>query len=246
MKISIKQMPILLEEALEDLPILRKNAADPGKDRTGSASNVLSNVLRFTAVAEFVVNSDVGAFRGLLKESAQIRHDLIGRYKAGQSVSRSYVSMINYKALFNALASTHMGLARSLAFAMDASKELVDEYDTDLDASLGRALRAIVIGSDDQGERIERLKEKAGESDEAPLFLAISELLGAFVSKPEVPVDRLFETFVVAHRRSQIFSGTEDALVSVWGVGIANLMKDRGLSVAVDDKLIPKPLWASA
>ena len=76
---------------------------------------VSGHVLRFAGVAEYVANSNVEAFKKYLQEAARIKLKLIMRFDGGEPISESYVSMLSYKSLFNALASGDFVLAISRA-----------------------------------------------------------------------------------------------------------------------------------
>src|SRR4051794_5815259 len=98
------RLPMLLGMRKEHLITLRANAADPAKDKTGTATSSVQGTLRFIGVAEFSVAGDVTAFRKHLAETAALGLRILERYDAGETVDPSYVSMLRYKDVLNALA----------------------------------------------------------------------------------------------------------------------------------------------
>src|SRR4029079_16897161 len=99
------RLPMLLEMRKEHLHVLRTNATDPAKDESGTATSSLQGTLRFIGVAEVAVCKDVGSFRCHLGEVAELGLRLIERYDEGDGIDPSYVSLLRYKDIFNALAA---------------------------------------------------------------------------------------------------------------------------------------------
>jgi hypothetical protein len=241
----LDRLPILLEEAEEDLPFLRDNAANVDKDKNGSASNVLSNTLRFTGVAVYAVNSDSVACKAFLQEAASIRLELIKRFNAGEKISESYVSMLSYKPLFNALASGDFKLARELAMVMGGREKIESEYDHPFDSSLGYALKALVLDASDQEEKIAQFNAIVNEPGNKD-FVGYAEAFEAIQNKDVKQFVLALQAVILGHKNqckgNGVFKGTEDEVLCVWGVGLVNLAKSKGLEAALDDPLIPASL----
>jgi hypothetical protein len=119
-----KRLPMLLEMRKKHLKQLYVNQSDPAKDKSGSATNSLVGTLRFLAVADYVLKKDIVGFRSKLSEAAGLRSKLFNRFDAGEAISPSYVSMLSYKALCNALASGDLQLANELANHMGGATRL--------------------------------------------------------------------------------------------------------------------------
>src|SRR5690606_38720826 len=101
---------------------LGSNVLDPSKDKGGAATTSLAGTLRFLAVAEFKLEGNVEGFRRLLGRSANCRLGLFKRSINGESIPSSYLAMVSYKYLLDALASGDHELAKELAFIMGGRK----------------------------------------------------------------------------------------------------------------------------
>lgn len=241
----LDRLPILLEEAEEDLPLLRENAAKADKDKSGSSSNVLSNVLRFLGVAEFVANANVEKFIKSLREAAYIRLGLIVRFDEGEPISESYVSMISYKSLLNALASGDFGLAVSLAGVMGGRGEIEKNNDHPFDIALGYALRSMVLNADDQVEKLAQLKAVLNEPENKD-FVGYSKSLEAILNGNVEQFVIALQEVLLGHNNqckgNGVFKNSEDEVLCVWGLGVTNLARSKGMNVQFDDPLLPASL----
>jgi hypothetical protein len=241
----IDRLPILLEEAIEDIPYLKENAANAKKDKNGSSSNTLANLLRFAGVGEYLINSDVPAFKLYLKEAANIKLNLIQRFENGEEISKSYVSMLSYKALFTALASGDFELSESLASVIGGRENIENENDHPFDIALGYALKTLASNADDQAEKIGLFKIVANEADNSD-FVGYAEAFAAILNNEVESFLSALQSVVSGHKKqskgSGIFKGLEDEALSVWGIGLVNLAKFRGLEFQFDDPLIPSSL----
>lgn len=241
------RLPILLEEAVEDIPYLRKNANDLVKDQNGSCSSALSNVLRFIGVAEYIINSNVSAFRKNLQEAASIRLNILRRFDNGEPISKSYISMLAYKALYNALASGVFETATGLALLMGGRDDIEKENDHPFDSAMGYALKALVLNLDVQGEKVEQFKAEVNMPDNKD-FIGYAEAFEAIQNKNVKLFVKALQSVVTGHKKqckgSGVFKGTEDEVLCVWGIGLANLARLKGLEFQFDDPLIPATLIA--
>jgi len=241
----IDRLPILFEESMEDLPYLKDNAKNPKKDKNGSASNTLANLIRFIGVSEFLLNQNIEGFRRFLSDAAQIRLSLIERFDKGEAISKSYVSMLSYKSLFNALASGDLGLAKKLASTMGGRDDIEREYDHPFDRALGYALKAIVLNSVEQGEKAAEFRtviEESGNID----FIGYADAFEAILNCDAESFMNALQSIVSNHKKQSkgngVFRDSEDEVLCIWGVGLVNLAKLRGMEIKFDDPLIPVSL----
>jgi len=243
----LDRLPILLEEAEEDIPYLRGNAENLDKDKNGGSSDVLSNVLRLSGIAEYVVNHDVGIFKKRLREAASIKLKIIQRFDSGEMISGSLVSMLVYKSLFDALASGDFSLSEKLASAMGGRNQIEEKNDHPFDRAFGYALKALVLNLDDQADRVASFKAVTNEPENKD-FAGYAEGLEAIQNNDSIWFLSALHRVISGHKKqckgSGVFKDTEDEVLCVWGLGLINLAKLRGLDVQFDDPLIPGILVA--
>jgi hypothetical protein len=227
---------------------LRTNCASPEKDKEGSATNSLVGTLRFLAVADYLLEKDVAAFRSGLTEAAGLRMQLLDRFDAGEPISPSYVSMLTYKAIFNALASGNEPLSKALALKMGGREAIECEYDRPFDVAFGYALKNVLEeDAAAAARRVTALELLCKESENAD-FRGYATVLRAILDQnAEVAMSGIAEV-VAGHKRQSkgggLFKDSEDEQLSVWGIGLVNLARMRGLKVGSSDPLIPTDLLA--
>lgn len=242
----IEKLSRIAEINREDLPKLRANAADPRSDETGSASNTLALAMRSLGVASYLVEHDIMSFKSCLEESASVRRRLFQRFDSGEPVSESYVSMISYKALFDALAAGRPQLAESLASHMGGRAEIEKYHDHPFDLSLGYTLRAFALQErQEMGSRAAEFSDicqKRGNRD----FLGYAQLFDAIAGGSAKGAEDALVVLVEGHKRQAkgrgVFANSVDRALSVWGVGMVNLARGHGLSVNGAPPLIPDDL----
>lgn len=246
MKDIAYRLPMMREMRRKHLQVLRANASSPERDRDGTATGSLIGTVRFLAVADYVLDRDVTAFRSGIAEAASLRQDLINRFDSGEPISPSYVSMTNYKALFNALASGDMGLARSLAAKMGGRESIEHEYDRAFDAAMGYALKNVLMNHDGHAWLHVEALESACQGRENSDFEGYARLLRATMTGNAHAGEEALALLIAGHKRQShghgLFKDTEDALLCVWGIGLVNLARMRGLPIGSHDSLVPAEL----
>lgn len=225
---------------------LRLNLLDAEKDKNGSVSNSLIGTLRFLAVAGYVSDSDITQFRVNLSETVLIRVRLFERFDSGDLISPSYVSMMSYKVLLNALAAGDEQAAVSLASRMGGRTVVEREYDRPFDIAFGYALRDVVLSDFVSSIRwVDALSEECRKTGNAD-FRGYSTVLHAILKASQRDVNAGLEEIISGHGRQckgkGLFKDTEDELLCVWGVAVANLARMRGLQTGASDPLIPADL----
>lgn len=240
------RLPVLLSEQLEDLPSVIKNAKDPLKDKNGSASSMAAAAHRFVGVAQYVVNHDITAFRVHLWEAAQARVRLIERFEKGEPISPSYVTMLNYKAIFNALAGGHIELAKSIASRVGGRHEIETKHDHPFDYALGYALRAFALGEQEGMKLWATEFATVCRARENVDFQGYAQAFQGILNKDADMVKNALKEIVKGHARQSkgkgVFKDSEDEELCIWGIGIANLSRAFGLSLDGEHPLIPNEL----
>lgn len=219
-------------------------SADNSKTVTLSWAWGLSH--RFIGVAEYLVNGDVEEFRRELIASAQCRLELLNRFESGGDVSPSYAAMTGgYKALLDALAAANDKLGFELASRIGGREAIEKENDHPFDLSFGYALKAAVLQASDLGQRLRVFADKVSEAQNRD-FVGYANALAIIGSDEDRDVGSTFAAILEGHKKQSkgngVFKGTEDESLCVWGVAVANLLISRGVSVDVDDPILPGAL----
>jgi len=202
--------------------------------------------LRFIAVASYVLDKDVPAFRAGLAEAGGFSKQLFDRFGSGEPISPSYVSMMAFKELFNALASGDEGLSKAFAAQMGGRDAIEREYDRPFDVALGYVLKSILTTDDVAAMRYLQAFELACQERENSDFRGYAVVLRAILDQDIEAAEAGFREVIAGHQRQSksggLFKDTEDELLSVWGIGLANLARMQGLMVGPSSPFIPMEL----
>jgi hypothetical protein len=225
---------------------LRVNQSMPDRDKDGSASDSLAGSLRFLGVSDYALDKNVQAFREQLSEAATLRLTLFERFDAGEPISPSYVSMMAYKPLLNALAANKQALARDLAMRVGGRDAIEAEYDRPFDRALGYCLKSILAGDAARAQRALQEFDQACKEAENVDFKGYAKALRAIVDRSADLLPQGFEEIIAGHKKQSVGSGlfkdTEDEVLCVWGLGIANLARWNGLPAPGANALLPAEL----
>jgi len=245
MSLNLEKLALVAESERSDLDFLRNKATDSAKDKTGSVTNTLVGTLRFLAVADYVLNKDIDGFRSKLSEAAGLRSKLFNRFDAGEAISPSYVSMLSYKALCNALASGNLQLANELATHMGGRNEIEQEHDHPFDLAFGYVLKSFVL-EDAVGIKKWLCEFKAlCDQPENADFKGYAKVFEAILDRNAEKANVGFSELLEGHKRQSkkgVFKDTEDEMLCVWGIGLMNLAHVRGISTKPQEPLIPADL----
>jgi hypothetical protein len=233
----------LLDERRRMLPVLEANAADRTKDKKGVCTSVLAPEYRFIGIAEFLVNDDIGSFRKNLAKCAELRLRLFERHQAGEEISPSYVSMLAYKELYDALAAADFTLSVKLARIMGGRPQIEAEYDHPFDCAMGYALKTVVLTQNDSLSRATFRRVLSEEDNED--FRGYGLVLDGIETRNEKAANDGLAMVVDGHKKQArfgVFRGLRDSHLCIWGIGLANLAKQRNIEIHVNDELIPDSL----
>jgi hypothetical protein len=156
------------------------------------------------------------------------------------------VSVLVYKEVFDALAAgdrtTEEAIAGHIGTRPDYDKHHVHPFDT----SLGYTLRSFVLNLTNQMatrtaefEAICQTGGNAGFAGYATMFRAI---LNHDEEQAQSGLLEIARGVKSLSKRGGVFSLREDSVLCVWGVGMANLARRRGLKVKGVEPLIPETL----
>ena len=230
----------------EDLPILCANAADKEGDIDGSLSTMVVGALRFNGVANYILHQDIGGFKTNLTESAGIWMSLYERFEKSEPISESYMSMLSYKSLFDALASGSIETAKSLASLMGGRDEIEKYHDHPFDYALGYALRSFVLNDTNNMEHHWNKFDKICREKENRDFQGYAHIFLAIIDHDLEAANQGFTELIKGHKKQSkgrgVFKDSEDEVLCVWGLGMANLCRSYNLKVDAIPPLIPADL----
>ena len=241
-----ERMPALLEMRREHLVTVQANAADPAKDRNGSSSTSVQGSLRFIGVAEFVVSGNVELFRRFLSDAAKIQLRLFERHKAGEPIDDSFLAMLSYKSLFDALAAGNFDIATKLAQCMGGRAAIEKEHDHPFDYCLGYTLKAFTERNPEaMAHWASEFSAVCREPDNTD-FTGYSKVFDGVLTHDEKAVQEGLASIPKGHKnqskRGGVFKDLVDETLCVWGVGIANLARRDRIAVEGVPPLIPAEL----
>jgi hypothetical protein len=240
------RMPMLVELRGENRRVIRENAADHEKDKYGSCSSMLALDLRFFGVADYFLNRNVESFRSQLSEAAELRIRMFERYERGEPLDASYVTMLSYKELFNALAAANLPIAKSLAQHMGGRHEIEKQHDHPFDYAMGYTLRTFVLDDFEKMKKWTAALAAACRDTNMNDFDGYVQVFEAMLSGDAAIASHGLSAIVAGHKRQRkgkgVFVNTEDEVLCVWGVGLANLARSRGVLVEGVPPLIPGDL----
>jgi hypothetical protein len=244
---NIKDRLLMLREMRrKHLHLLRLHEKDRERDKDGSASNSLSGTLRFLAVADYIIDKDIKSFKDKISESSVLRCKLFDRFESGEKISPSYVSMISYKALLNVLASGDEGIARCFSERIGGRVHIEKEYDRPFDIAIGYSIKYIVLSDFPSASPwVDKLDALCREEENVD-FLGYAKVLRALLGRDRQHANYGLIDIVAGHKRqifgNGLFKDTEDELLCVWGVAMANLARMHGIQVDSVEPLIPSDL----
>ena len=240
------RLRMLVELRSENFDLIRAKANDSVKDRNGSSTNMLALDLRFFAVADYYLKHDVDSFQRQLTEAAELDIGLFLRHAAGEPIDDSYVSMLSYKSLFNALAAKNRDVAKRLALNMGGRDVLEKKYDHPFDYVMGYTFRAFVLDDFTEMERWLPKLFVACEQHKLTDLLGYAQVFQAILEKDSLLANEGFQSIVRGHVRqakaNRIFANTIDEILCIWGIGMANLAAARQLQIAAIPPLLPGDL----
>ena len=237
------RLPLLREETLKDLPLHREALADLDRNAKGHFISVVAADFRFLAFTSYLLEGDVAAFRSGISDATRLKFTLVTRFEAGEPIpSTSYLSMLRYRDLLDVLATGDMDTARELSRLTGGRPEIEKGLCRPVDTAFGYALKGVIEGLPDTDLWLDRF-EKHCQTKQDSSFAGYASALRA-IAEGSPDTDAKFDEVVTSHKRlaKGLFSDIEDELLSVWGIGLANLARDRGLVVNPRNPLIPEDL----
>ena len=242
---NLKHYPELYPEFVGRLPTDRLRAADPEFNRAGGGTSGLKGSVRLIGIMDYLMKGDIKSFRKGVSEGASLELSQYVRFDAGEPINPSYVSMMGYKELFDALGAGDFETARALSDRLGGRPEIEKEFDHPFTIALGYLLKSFVDGD---GENVKRDRIEAFRQCQGRNWGGYTQLFEAILNDDLDQAQAAFPEIIAGHKRESkgqgmsMFDGSEDQFLSVWGIGMANLARSHGLPVQIDDPLIPADL----
>lgn len=211
------------------------------RSEDGGVESGRVGTLRIVGVAEYFVNGRVDLFKRCCERATEIEIELGERPVWGVSI---YV----FQPLFTALASGNIQLAEKFA-AANVEGASPDERDGEHPFShfFSWALATMVADFPytERRDHIEALKQELAKpkfKNFLPYPFAMEAILDGDVEAANEAFGELVKRHKLESVGTKIFSDTEDEVLCVWGLGLANLARWRGLPVFPQEPLIPADL----
>jgi hypothetical protein len=154
--------------------------------------------------------------------------------------------VLAYKHLFGALAAGNSPIAQTLAGKMGNRLIESEEYVSKLDMVFGYLMKYFTLY--DKLNLAFWVDEffKLPPGSLMSSFTAYVQVAKSYIDQDHNGIQVAFQNVIASHERlsvgAGIFANTPDELISVWGVGLLNLVRAAGFDIVVDDPLFPKAL----
>jgi hypothetical protein len=201
---------------------------------------------QFLAVADYILDHNIPSFKEQLQKAAELQYSVLERFDAGDPVPPSYVSMLAYNELFDGLAVGDIPLAKRFATRMGGRPEIEKSNDRAFDIALGYALKHLVLGGDELARGWSSKLAAFSSHKEHADFAGYERVIQAMLDKDDVALAKGFEQLLAGHKRQTKgrgqFVNTPEELMSLRGLGLANLALSRGMSYESTGPFIPADL----
>ncbi len=213
------------------------------KDGNGVATFAQGSNSRGMGILLYYVEHDIEGFKAGLHKSAENRLSLFERFAAGEPIEREFAGIRAFREVYDALAAGELDLARRLSAYLGRWTEYDSLYELKSIHAFGHMLKAFVDGASEDECRAATaasLRTMAKDFDGYPMVL--NALLDRDLDAAQKGAAQILAGHKRACKGKGDFAGTDDELLCVWGIGLANLCRWRGLAVEIDDPLIPAEL----
>ncbi|MBC8325519.1 MAG: hypothetical protein H8E27_07835 [Verrucomicrobia subdivision 3 bacterium] len=216
---------------------------ESGDNPLGTVTSSMQDEYRAIAVYQGVVEGEWNLFPEFMASSVECWLNLLAKYSNEGTVCCSMVDVIPaYKCSLDALAAGNEALSKQVA---NEIQQRCDYLSHRFSCYFAFAVKSVTLESDDVSERLEALDIECKTKD-GVYFQGHAQVLRCIAEHNEAPLSEAFKLLLKGHRKlsrgAGMFNLTVDVYLSVWGLGLANLCHFRGLTVEIDDPLIPKQL----
>ncbi len=242
------RLELLYEEFSEVARFARIEEDKRGFINTKSGKTLNAGEYHFFAVADYILQHDIGSFKKNLSEAADCRLYVFEQYDAGKinyPFDGSEVSVTAYMDLLEGLASGDMEVTTALAHRVGGREE-IESRSNDFARSFCYTLKHCILGEDEaMAERLSVFAQVCLEKDYLP-FQGYADIFTAILNEDVALANEGVAKIASSHTKlaksHSWFAETEDELLSVWGIGLTNLARHRGLAVEAAPPFIPDDL----
>lgn len=238
----IERLQELREERLERLPNLEKKIEQCEVQYKPDFMGSVASSYRFLGTSAYVLEKDVQTFKNSLLNSAELEFEIIKSYQKGKPVDESLVSVLSYQELFSVLACGNIQRAKELAKLVGFDAKIDKKQTHPLDRAFGYCLKEFVLENMDDAKKSLKVFTEICSQKSNKSFIGYSEVFQAILKKNNELCNKGIEDILKGHKRISFFKDTEDELLAVWCLGIANLAIHFGLDVNIENELLPKEL----
>lgn len=234
----------IYRESLEALPRRLEQVKDRSSRNQMLMVLGLEGALRTIAVCRYVLFGDLDGFRQYMRQSLDVNFSMVDRYEQGETDFADATNTYQYRGLFNALAIGERTLAERFVERWTAHP-LPKRGEHPFARLIAHALYHVVLDHREADLHVANLEQYfATGKDKASRGYGVT-LLG--IAKRDVGLACAgLADILKGHKRlssgSGMFALTVDEDLCVWGVGLTNLARMKGLAVDPMNPLIPSPL----
>jgi hypothetical protein len=193
------------------------------------------------AIGEFILNSDLVKSKQYFYLSGKIQEYLFLRYDDKSiKVSPSFVTMNKYFKILIALISDDDMLVNSLAKLIGDRNEEELNNGHPFTNNVGYIIKYIILKDYNSAkERVDFL-----EKDEVPnneiFYRNYHRILKGILEKDADSVDKGLQSMLVDYKKMKAFKDSPEELFCIPVVGLAKLADRQGISVTIDDPIVPR------
>lgn len=235
---------IYRESVEEGLPLSLEQVRDKTSRNQMLLVLGLEGEHRTIAVCRYVLFDDVDGFRQHMRLSVAVNFSMVDRYEQGEEGFAESVNEYAYAGLFNALAVGDRTLAERFVERWK-THPLPKRGGHAFSRLIAHALYRVVTDHPEADARVADFEQHfAAGKDKASRGYAT--VLRGIVNRDTALTDSGLTELLKGHKRlssgSGMFALTVDKDLYVWGVGLANLARMKGLAVDPAHPLIPTAL----
>jgi len=243
-----ERLNLIYKEQIKEVEYRKAEEKKRGYVNSTSGKTLSSGMYHFFAVADYILQHDIGSFKKNLSEAVDCRLHVFEQYDAGKidyPFDGSEVSVTAYMDLLEGLASGDMEVTMALAHRVGGREE-IESRSNDFARSFCYTLKHCILGEDEaMAERLSVFAQVCLEKDYLP-FQGYADIFTAILNEDVALANEGVAKIASSHTKlaksHSWFAETEDELLSVWGIGMANLARHRGLAVEAIPPFIPDDL----
>ena len=256
----------ILETAYERIPRREAYAQDKSHVRRSSMLWFLGTNYITVALLEYLLNNNHKLMHLYMQKAVPPLKQIYQEYDAGlPNIDASKVAMTDIDLLLSVLASGNIGLAKDFSAVLGGRREEERSIGDQFWEALGYPVKFILEGCfvKPSGENKHRvIQGTANYSRDMPFWpwvdilrrrceklhpnlVGLADILDGILDRNLDLIHAGFADLIKNHHKeaeSGLFYSSENEDLLIWGIGLANLCRYKGLDVQIDHFLIPQDL----